>query len=839
MRVWLKLLVSYLVLIGGMLLICVLGIRSAQGVRDHFHEVNQESVPLLLHLKDLRAAGLRIVSSTMEYSFLSSLGGAEPVALKREREGERQLLREGFSEYRRELSACGRYMLPVPQEKVLYARMEAAGTRLLAVGKNFILLRDLHAPAQRLIEAKEQFEAAERAFLDAVNTAIQFERSELDQQEESAFAVVGRAVTTTGSLAGFAFAVSLAVAGFISFSLSNRLSELRKGAQAVAAGRLDVTLPITSSDEIGELFAGFNSMVQALRTSKQQLASTNRYLQSVIATMPDALIVISAKGTVLDVNPAAQATLGYPREELLGRPFLRLFADRSVGREFILSVDRAGQVVETETVFLGSDGAELAVSLSASALYCGQEDGTFLCICHDITQRKNSAREIHQLAYFDALTGLPNRTLFLDRCNQALARAARCEPRELALLFFDLDHFKDLNDSVGHHAGDQLLQKVAERLGEMVRASDTLARFGGDEFVFLCTSLGDAEGAAIVARRVIECLERPFIIENREVFTSASIGIAIYPQDGTDTETLLKHADMAMYAAKEKGRNAFEFFSRQLKQKAQDRIFLEEGLRQALSQQELSLHYQPQVSLESGEVVGVEALARWFHAERGNIGPDRFIPVAEQSGLIRELGAWVLRTACLQCIKWHRLGHRITIGVNVSIIQLADPSFPTLVAKTLAEAGLDPAYLELELTESCLMGNTTDSAAVLKELKSLGVKIAIDDFGTGYSSLSYLKDFAVDRLKIDRSFVREITSRSDAAAIIKAIIAIGHSLGLRVIAEGIETAHEEEVLVRHRCDDAQGYFYAKPMPAAEVERFLTERSATAAIDTSGIVFPQL
>lgn len=819
MQVWLKLLMSYLVLTLATLLICAVGIRSAQKVRDGFHAVNEESVPLIMNLEGLRYAGVRVISSTMEYALLWRPGSAQSDELATEQKNELALYQQGVDDFRGKLAACARYMLVVPEEKPLYREMEEAGTKLLTLSKNFMMLQALSPSTARLLQAKEEFERGEKRFLAAVNKALDVERGELGCQEMHAFADVSRAIDTTGLLSALALALSLAVISFISVSVSRRLATMKKAALEVAAGRLDLSLPVTSGDEIGSVFEAFNHMVAALKESGERVAHSNGYLTSIIATMPDSLVTVSADGSILDVNPATQRIFGYAKEELVGRQFPMLFAEAAAGRDFVAGVKGNGPISEEETFFITRDGRELAVSLWAAKLEELQGSGSFLCICHDLTTRKRAELEIHQLAYYDHLTGLPNRALFLDRCNQALSRARRTE-KELTLLFFDLDHFKDLNDTLGHDAGDRLLQLVAQRLSGILRSSDTLARFGGDEFVLLSSSVEDVNGAAVLAKKLLHSLSLPFSGDNREIFTSASIGIVVYPHDGTDSATLLKNADLAMYAAKEKGRNAYQFFSHELDLKAQERIFIEEGLRQALQQEDLLLHYQPQVKLGSGTVIGVEALARWIHPELGFIPPDRFIPVAEQTGMIRELGLWVLRTACKQCKKWHNQGFRIAVGVNVSIIQLTDAGFAELVENALEESGLEPEYLELELTESKLMVNAAESAEVLKKVKALGVKVAIDDFGTGYSSLSYLKDFAVDRLKIDRSFVRDLAARSDAAAIIKAIIAIGHNLGLKVIAEGIETIQEEAMLLQYQCDDAQGFYYAKPMGVADLNDYL-------------------
>ncbi|MBU5636891.1 EAL domain-containing protein [Geomonas sp. Red69] len=482
-------------------------------------------------------------------------------------------------------------------------------------------------------------------------------------------------------------------------------------------------------------------------------------------------------------------------------------------------------LVEREASLLTQDGRAIHVTLSATMLELKGKRDRFLCLSHDITLRKQAEQEVHNLAYFDQLTGLANRTLFYDRCSQALARAKRYGEM-FAILFFDLDHFKDVNDTMGHHAGDQLLQLVVLRFKSILRASDTFARLGGDEFALLCCHVPEPDGAAKFAQKLIELGKQPFEVDNRQIYSGASIGIVLFPEDGGDIPTLLKNGDLAMYAAKSAGGNRYQFFSEGLNQKAQERAAIEAALREALKNDRLTLHYQPQLDLRDGKVVGMEALARWHDETLGAVAPNRFIPIAEQTGLIHELGAWVLRKACAQCKQWHQDGYLVSVSVNVSIKQMMQEGFSEMVVGTLLEAGLEPRYLDLELTESMLMEKAAESVALLRMFKSLGVQISIDDFGTGYSSLSYLKNFSVDRIKIDQSFVRDVTVRDDAVGIIKAIVAIGHSMGLKVIAEGVESQGEEEKLLSCRCDQVQGYLHARPMPAAEAEAFL-ERAQTS------------
>lgn len=434
-----------------------------------------------------------------------------------------------------------------------------------------------------------------------------------------------------------------------------------------------------------------------------------------------------------------------------------------------------------------------------------------------------------QLAYYDSLTSLPNRVLFLDRLAQIL-EIARRHQRKAAVLFLDLDNFKRINDSLGHSAGDEILKITAERLRYCVRASDavahptpqgTAARLGGDEFTVVLSEIELVEAPAIVARRILQKMAEPMQLTAQEVAITPSIGIAVFPEDGDTVETLLKNADLAMYAAKRTGRNSFQYYQATMNMVALKRLTLENHLRQAIAREELALHYQPQMNLATGAASGAEALLRWNNEELGSVSPVEFIPVAEESGLIVAIGAWVLRTACLQAKAWRDRGVLLPrIGVNVSIKQFVQRKFPELVAQVLAETGLEPEVLEIEITESLLMQDAEGAVATLRKLKALGVQLAIDDFGTGYSSLSRLKEFPIDRLKIDRSFVRSVDTNLNDQAIASAIIAMAGSMNLRVIAEGVETAEQLDVLRSKHCDEIQGYFLSRPLPPEQAEAFL-------------------
>jgi diguanylate cyclase (GGDEF)-like protein len=452
----------------------------------------------------------------------------------------------------------------------------------------------------------------------------------------------------------------------------------------------------------------------------------------------------------------------------------------------------------------------------------------------EIVERKLAEGHIRYMAHHDALTGLPNRLLLEDRVNQAIAQARRHPQEMLAVLFIDLDYFKTINDSLGHQIGDRLLQEVALRLQECVREGDSVARLGGDEYVISLPALTDSNDAALVAEKTLAALDRPFAIEGHELHINGSAGISLYPADGADVETLMRAADAAMYYAKQQGRGNYQFFTSALNQAAQRRLAVANQLRQALTQGKFSVYYQPQVDIESGRIFSAEALLRLNLPDRAPISCGEFISIAEETGLILPIGEWVLRQACAQLRRWRDEGHpEMRIAVNLSARQFFQPCLADLVGKVLKEFDLPADALELEITESMLMQPSQDNMAILKQLSAMGVQLSIDDFGTGYSSLAYLQNFPLHTLKIDRSFVIRINQDTHGAAIVTAIIAMAHGLGLKVIAEGVDSAEQAAFLKAHGCLAAQGFYYSKPVPAEAFVELLEENSHLQDADSDG------
>lgn len=554
-----------------------------------------------------------------------------------------------------------------------------------------------------------------------------------------------------------------------------------------------------------------------------ELEQTSRQLETVILSSPLAIYTRNTDSVITSWNPAAELMFGWTASEMIGKNYLPTIPveRKAEAKELQQRVLNGESLVQRELVRQRRDGSPIDISLTVAPLRdsTGKLSG-YLTIAADITERKLAEQKIEFLAYHDSLTGLPNRLLLQDRMEQAMAHSDRTRSR-VALMFMDLDNFKQINDSLGHASGDALLKQVAQRLRECVRDTDTLSRQGGDEFVIVLQDLSSGAAAEPVLNKIIGRLQEPFYAEGHELSTSVSIGVTLYPEDGKDFDTLSKKADMAMYRAKEAGRNTYRFFDKEMNVEAIDHLRTRNGLRRAVERDEFVLHYQPQIDLTSGAVIGVEALLRWQRSEHELVAPGKFIPVAENSGLIVPIGEWVIQQACRQAMLWQQAGlPPLTMAVNLSAVQFKHGNVEATVTSALQQSGLNPVLLELELTESILIQNVEQVLATVKRLKQLGVKLAIDDFGTGYSSLSYLKRFDIDKLKIDQSFIRDLATDPDDAAIVQAIIQMARSLKLKTIAEGVESTDMHAQLRNFQCDEAQGYHFARPMSADEFARYL-------------------
>ena len=552
-------------------------------------------------------------------------------------------------------------------------------------------------------------------------------------------------------------------------------------------------------------------------TERHRLEHQLRQAAAVFDATAEGIFIADEDFRIISVNPAFTTLTGYPADEAIGRDAEVLLHARRRDGSSALSADPGSW--QGETHFQRKSGEIFPVWESLTVVQPnGGGDRHTIVVFADIAALQQAEAELHHLAHFDPLTGLPNRLLFNDRLTQALERARRGGTR-CALLFLDLDNFKTINDTLGHSSGDLLLQTVTARMRELLRRVDTMARLGGDEFVILLDGIERPEDGARIAKKQLDVLAQPVDLGGERVSISASIGMSLFPDDGLDAATLIKAADTAMYQAKAQGRNRFCFHTPEMAAQAAERMNLEQGLRRALPGGELLLHFQPQVSLVDGRLTGVEALARWPRPDSAPISPERFIPIAEDTGLIDPLGRWVLEEACRQGAEWRRLGWTGRLAVNVSGRQLANEQFAETVGAALAASGFPASALELEITESSLLAIERNRSA-LSRLKQLGLQIAIDDFGTGYSSLSVLKHLPIDRLKIDRSFVKDLPGSADDTAIVDAICALARTLGLSLVAEGVETPEQRDLLRQLGCEEGQGYWFSRPLPGNAIATLL-------------------
>ncbi len=572
------------------------------------------------------------------------------------------------------------------------------------------------------------------------------------------------------------------------------------------------------------------------KTMEEALFAEKERAQVTLNCIGDAVVCTDISGNITFLNPVAEAMTGWPLTEALGRPMAEVFRTLSATSTEPTETTAEVAILQIRSVHLPPscvlirrDGLEIPIEDTIAAIHDRQGRATgAVIVFRDVSVTRAMAQQITHSAEHDFLTGLPNRMLLNDRISQAIA-AARRHAKQVAVLFLDVDGFKHINDSLGHPIGDKLLQSIAGRLVAAVRGADTVSRQGGDEFVVLLPDLQQPEDAAVMAGRILRDVSTPHLVDQHELHVTTSIGVSVFPDDGTDAETLIKTADTAMYQAKENGRQSFQFFKPAMNARAVERQFIEESLRRALERQEFALHYQPKVNLSTGTITGAEALIRWTHPSRGPIPPATFIPIAEDCGLIVPIGRWVLRHATCQAQAWVDAGLRpTTMAVNVSAIEFRDEQFLSRLFAILDESRLTPPALELEMTESVLMKRVTSTALILQTLRKRGVQVAIDDFGTGYSSLSYLRKFPIDTLKIDQSFVAQIDSGDDDAAIVTAVLGMARSLKLRVVAEGVETFEELAFLHARHCEEGQGYYFGHPVPAEQFAKLLKTGISPAA-----------
>jgi len=540
-------------------------------------------------------------------------------------------------------------------------------------------------------------------------------------------------------------------------------------------------------------------------------------LRAAVSNMQIGVTVTNPDGKIIFTNQADAEMHGYSTAELIGMD-ARIFSPQTNWKPMFQPMRKR---FKRESINIRKDGTTFPVYLMSDIVTNNRgEIIAKITTCEDISDRKRNEETIRNLAFYDSLTGLPNRSLFIDRMLQELAKAKR-QRQMMAVIFIDLDRFKVINDTLGHATGDLLLQAVAKQLKESIREGDTVSRLGGDEFLLLFPDITQVKDVSVIAEKIVHKFSEAFMVNDKELYISASLGISIFPDNSDSAETLIKHADTAMYYAKQQGRNNYQFYSQKIDAYTTKKLEIEANLRKAIANNELMLYYQPQVSLTSGQIIGAEALLRWQSIAHGFISPAEFIPIAEETGLIQPIGEWIFRTVCRQIKLWQDAGlQKIRISVNVSMNQFRQNNFIEILIGILKEMDIQPDCIELEITESAIMHDTGLTTTMLNELRSLGIKIAIDDFGTGYSSLSYLKYLPISRLKLDQSFVHSLGINPNDEAISRAIIAMAHSLNLQVVAEGVENVDQLMLLKTYDCDEVQGFLFSKALAAADFIKFV-------------------
>ncbi len=611
--------------------------------------------------------------------------------------------------------------------------------------------------------------------------------------------------------------LALALAHYIASTIVKPVRELARTSTLVAQGDLAARAHVAGPAEIESVARQFNRMLDVRAEAVEALRASEERLHGIVHMAAEAIVVVDEQFHVVLFNPTAEAMFRCTAAEATGTNVERFIPPRlrKAWREYMTGFCAAGSRVirmgnHAEIFGLRADGEEFPLEISLSRItHSGKP--LYSAVLNDISARRRDEARLNALANYDALTSLPNRALFHQRLQRSLVHAQRFN-EGLAVLFIDLDRFKNVNDTLGHEAGDRVLLAIAERLKGSLREVDTVSRLGGDEFAVLIEKVTETRLVGSIARKLLKAIADVIMLGNQEYQITASIGISAYPADGSDATTLLKNADIAMYRAKEQGKNNSQFYAAEMNAHSMTRLSLETGLRHALDRGEFLLHYQPKVDIASGRITGMEALVRWMRPQSGMVSPADFIPLAEETGLIVPIGAWVLKAACEHNRAWQRQGMPpLRVAVNLSARQFVQANLVSEVARVLDASGLAPASLELEITESMVMDNPERAIQTLRQLKSMGIALAIDDFGTGYSSLGYLKRFPIDNIKIDRSFIKDIPRSNDDATITRTIIDMTHNLRLKVVAEGVETAAQLDFLREHGCDEMQGYYFSRPL----------------------------
>ncbi|MBL7049255.1 MAG: EAL domain-containing protein [Nitrospira sp.] len=817
MRLHAKLVAGYFIMAVLAALVGSYGIVATKSTDKDFEEVIRESIPELLVFEDMKAASLRIVSSSNEYGFLKSVSDDEGDFAKSQEKnllaGGINLLDDAFFRYKLILQEF-------PEELSFEEDLKEYAALLIKVSGEMISALEEGVSNQRITAMKEEQEKYEEAFLQEIEKGIAHEKTELSDRARKVKANIHDAIYDIWLLCILLFVVAICTGLFVAGRIAGPIRKLTDATARVGRGELQLQIESSSKDEVGKLAESFNQMTRDLKSYQDQI----RNLSHGVEQSPVSIVIVDLEGNVEYANPKSLEYTGISFAEVQGRSveLLDLESETDSLHSLIMravhSLSREKGVIQRKR----SGGEFYWESVTVSPIRNSDNIITqFIAIMEDITLRKQAEDKLQHKAYHDSLTGLPNRLLFTKKLKRNAERRKRNSEYTFAVLFIDLDRFKIINDSFGHTVGDKLLIEVGRKMKLHVRANDVVARFGGDEFVLLLDDIKNADNARQKADKILQDISQTFKIEGHDVYTSASIGIAISSEEYSMADDVLRDADSAMYHAKALGKARYELFDNSMHTSIITSLDLENDLKQAIVNDEFELHYQPVISLQNGRITGIEAIIRWNHPKRGQVLPAEFIPLAEETGQIIQIGAWVLKTACAQQRLWYNAGHAaIPACINISSRQFHNHGFIPLVRETLQETGLPADCLTVEITESMAMDS--QSLSILHELKSLGVRTSIDDFGIGHSSLSALKQLPVHAIKIGRTFTTEIGLDPNVEAIIRAIILMGHSFKMIVMAIGAETEEHVEFLRTNKCDMIQGYLFSRPVQAEEMTLLLQD-----------------
>ena len=810
----------------------VFTIRTMNDVRLSYDQVANDTFPIILALEDLRYAALRIVSSTSEYGLITvvdeSLMSDDDEGTQEAREEE--LIKYGSQVLDDVLLRASEFAEPgKPVDFETIAELEFLANDLKSTSSALKSAIDELSDFREINELKERLEEIEQAILDLTTTKIQLMRNDVEADHAMIGTTIDAAIQFIVANAVIFALLLFGVWMAISNSVVRPIRELNQATIAITEGKYDDLPELKSNDEVGSLAKAFSQMASNLqrlfseKESALEVARQNeRRFKDIADAASDWIWETDEHHCISFVSDRFSTLTGVEVQDVLGRSLddLLLPEDKKNSLRSKLTDQKHLRDIRCRIVTRGGSMSICRVSgkphFNASDRFTG-----FRGTVTDISEQVEAERKARHLALHDALTGLPNRTLLEERLRQSLSEGKR-DGTSVAVIGLDLDRFKEVNDTLGHSAGDALLSTIAERMVSLTRDTDTVSRIGGDEFVIIQAGATQPQDAHIMCQRILESLGKPIDIGEHTVFPAASIGVALSPDDGTQPEELLKHADIAMYRSKRDGRGNFCFFKPGMNKEIQERKKTENDLRRAIDEDELSLCYQPPVDIGTNSVVGFEALVRWQHPERGLLSPDEFIPLAEDTGLVLSLGEWVLRHACEAAVEWPDQ----FVAVNLSPVQFRDQNLVENIARILTASQLSPTRLELEITESVLLADADYAFMVLDGLRELGVRIAMADFGTGYSSLSYLQRFHFDKIKLDRRFVDAVSNSDESRAIVRALLMLGRTLGMTTTAEGVETASHVEFLAAENCDQFQGFYFSEPIAADQINAFLNEIDKT-------------